>query len=204
MGTKYFFFPTLTIPIDNMSDGPNSNQPLQKDKGKGKETEKQRQEREDEDVAMEVARREEEEKDAERDEQRLRELLDEAEANARQAEERRREIAELLARARLRQLTADDQVHIADITRGVSPARDEVPDEPNTEATSDDGATETKTGRAGPSRKRRPRTESTETEDGTEPERTLVVERESRGGKRIEERWIARKENRGKPNPLDY
>ena len=79
-----------------------------------------------------------------------------------------------------------------------------MPDEPNTEATSDDGATEVKTGRVGPSRKKRLRTESTETEDGTEPERTLVVTWESRGGKRIEERWIARKESRGKSNPLDY
>ena len=151
---------------------------------------------------MEVAWREEEEKDAERDEQRLRELLDEAEADAQQAEEHRREIAELLARVRLCQLTADDQVHIADITWGVSPARDEVPDEPNMEATSDDGATEAKTGCAGPSRKKRLQTESTETEDRTERKRTLVVARESRGGKRIEERWIARKENRGKFNPV--
>ena len=189
---------TLTIPIDNMSDGANNNQPPRKDKGKGKETDQQRQEREDEDVAMEVAWREEEEKDAERDEQRLRELLDKAKANARQAEECRREIAELLAHVRLRQLTTDDQVHIANITRGVSPAWDEVPDEPNTEATSDDRATETKTGRVGPSRKKHLRTESTETEDGTEPGRTLVVARESRGGKKIEERWIAWRENRGK------
>ena len=89
VGRKNFFFPTLTIPIHNMSDGANNNQPPCKDKGKGRETDQQKQEREDEDMAMEVARKEEEEKDAERDKQRLRELLDEAEANAWQAEEHR-------------------------------------------------------------------------------------------------------------------
>ena len=86
-----------------MSDGANSNQPPRKDKGKGKETETQRQEREDEVVALEVARREEEKKDAEDDERRLQELLEEANVSARKAEEHRLEVAELLARARCRE-----------------------------------------------------------------------------------------------------